>query len=152
MRYNDSRALPTGSLVTAAVAAMLLTGCSGGDTSTSSQPAAAPSAAAPTESKPADSTPREPETTSLTEIFPEGEGQTLVLDNCGSCHAVACSAIGQRTRARWDNLKEGHKQHVASLSAEELETIFAYLKENFNDTKPEPAVPAHFLEAGCTPF
>ena len=92
------------------------------------------------------------EPATLADLFPEGPGQSLVLDSCGACHAAACSAIGQRTPARWDNLKEDHRDKVANLSEQDLETTFAYLKEHFNDSKPEPRVPAHFLAAGCTPF
>ena len=88
----------------------------------------------------------------IADLFPEGDGKTLVLDNCTSCHAVACSAIGQRTSARWDNLKEDHRDKASSLGEEDLETLFAYLKANFSDSQPEPNVPPHFLEAGCTPF
>ena len=88
----------------------------------------------------------------IAELFPDGGGKDLVLNNCSSCHAVACSAIGQRTNARWDNLKEDHRDKASSLPEDDLETLFAYLKENFNDSQPEPMVPAHFLEGGCTPF
>jgi hypothetical protein len=34
----------------------------------------------------------------------------------------------------------------------DLDTVFAYLKTNFNDGKPEPKVPPALLEGGCTPF
>ena len=88
----------------------------------------------------------------VADLFPEGSGRLLVLEACGSCHAVACSAIGQRTMARWDNLKEDHRDKVPGMSEEDLETLFAYLKEHFDDSKPAPAVPAHFLAEGCTPF
>ena len=88
----------------------------------------------------------------IADLFPEGDGKTLVLDNCSSCHAVACSTIGQRTSARWDNLKENHRDEVSGLGEEDLETMFAYLKANFSDSQPEPNVPPHFLEGGCTPF
>lgn len=89
---------------------------------------------------------------SIADIFPEGLGQTLVLDTCGACHAAACSAIGQRTQARWANLKEDHRDKVSDMSDEDYTVLFAYLSENFNDTKPEPVVPPQFLEGGFTPF
>ena len=92
------------------------------------------------------------EPATIADLFPEGAGKTLVLNNCSSCHAVACSAIGQRTSARWDNLKEDHRDKASSLGEEDLETLFAYLKVNFSDSQPEPNVPPHFLERGCTPF
>jgi hypothetical protein len=41
---------------------------------------------------------------------------------------------------------------VTSLSEQDRETLFGYLKEHFNDSKPEPKVPPQFLEGGCTPF
>ena len=93
-----------------------------------------------------------PTVASLADIFPEGPGQSMVLDNCGSCHAAACSAIGQRTAARWENLKEDHRDKVAEMSGENYDALFAYLSENFSDAKPEPVVPPQFLEGGCTPF
>ena len=88
----------------------------------------------------------------LWDLFPEGESRELVLNNCSSCHAVACAVIGQRTAARWNGLKEGHSDRMPGLADGELDRMFAYLQGHFNDTQPEPSVPAAFLEAGCTPF
>ena len=92
----------------------------------------------------------QPET--VADLFPQGEGRDLVLNNCSSCHAVACAVIGQRTAARWNGLREGHSDHLPALAGAELDRIFAYLQGHFDDTQPEPSVPAAFLEAGCTPF
>jgi hypothetical protein len=83
------------------------------------------------------------------DIFPAGAGREPVLNNCGSCHNLACSAIGQRTNARWDALKESHAEKVPGA---DLNVMFDYLKANFNDSKPEPNVPPAFLKGGCTPF
>lgn len=91
-----------------------------------------------------------PET--VADLFPEGEGRELVLNNCASCHAVACAAMGQRPPARWNNIRESHREHIPSMSEEDLNTVFAYLQENFDDTQPEPEIPAAFLQRGCTPF
>ena len=124
------------------IAAFFLAGCS--DTAETEPPTP------PTETAAAQ--PATPEPQVVGDIFPEGLGRPLVLDSCSACHAVACSAIGQRTAARWDNLKEDHRDKVPSMSEEELETLFSYLKEHFGDSKPEPNVPPHFLEGGCTPF
>lgn len=90
--------------------------------------------------------------TSLTEVFPDGLGRPLVLESCGSCHAAACSAIGQRTPARWNNLKEDHRDKVSDLSDSDYDVLFTYLSSNFNNSMPEPVVPPQFLEGGCTPF
>ena len=92
----------------------------------------------------------QPET--VGDLFPEGESRELVLNNRSSCHAVACAVIGQRTAARWNGLKEGHSDRMPGLADGELDRMFAYLQGHFNDTQPEPSVPAAFLEAGCTPF
>ncbi len=90
--------------------------------------------------------------TSLSEIFPEGLGRALVIESCGGCHAVACSAIGQRTTGRWKALEADHRDRVADMGDEDYAALFAYLSENFNDSKPEPSIPPQFLAGGCTPF
>jgi hypothetical protein len=89
----------------------------------------------------------EPKT--VADVFPPGPGRDQVLNSCGSCHNVACAAIGQRNAQRWDALREGHKEHMQGT---DLAEVFAYLKAHFDDTRPAPVVPARFLEGGCTPF
>ena len=93
-----------------------------------------------------------PAPSSLADIFPEGLGRTLVIDSCGSCHAVACSAIGQRTEGRWKALEADHRDRVADMSDADYRALFEYLGANFSDAQPEPTVPPQFLEGGCTPF
>lgn len=88
----------------------------------------------------------------IADLFPDDPAKDLVMNNCAGCHAVACTTIGQRTTARWNSLREGHQDHVPSLSEEDRGAIFSYLAANFNDSLPEPVVPPQFLEAGCTPF
>lgn len=137
-----------GSLVVAIIAGgALLSGCSEVSAPGSEE---APPASAPQAGTGADATPAQPAT--VADLFPEGPGRDLVLNNCTACHAVACSVIGQRTATRWDSLREDHRDKVSSLSEQDVNTLFAYLKERFNDTRPEPTVPPAFLEGGCTPF
>jgi len=93
--------------------------------------------------------PAGPEPANVTEIFPAGQGRDVVLNNCSSCHNLACSAIGQRTAARWDSLRESHKDKITDADAA---AAFSYLKSHFNDANPEPKVPPKFLQGGCTPF
>src|SRR3954454_10870847 len=95
------------------------------------------------------SAPTGPEPANVTEIFPAGQGRDVVLNNCSSCHNLACSAIGQRTAARWDSLRESHKDKITDADAA---AAFSYLKSHFNDANPEPKVPPKFLQGGCTPF
>jgi cytochrome c5 len=110
----------------------------------SSTPAAKPGAPAAPAAAPAG-----PEPANVAEIFPAGEGRDVVMNNCSSCHNLACSAIGQRTAARWDSLRESHKDKITDADAA---AAFSYLKSHFNDANPEPKVPPKFLQGGCTPF
>ena len=96
--------------------------------------------------------PSGPVVATVADLFPEDPAKQMVLSNCTSCHAVACSVIGQRPEARWMDLEAAHREHVPSLSDAEREQIFAYLAANFNDTRPEPNVPPEMIQAGCTPF
>ena len=127
--------------ILAAVSALSLGGCGGSPE---------PSGTAPEEQ--VESIPAAAAPTSLGDIFPAGLGRPMVMDTCGACHSAACSAIGQRTLARWESLKEDHRDKVSDMSDEDYNVLFAYLSENFNDAKPEPVVPPQFLEGGCTPF
>ena len=89
----------------------------------------------------------------LSDILPAGKGLPLLLENCGSCHSTACAVKGQRPKGRWLGLKKDHKERVAGLSDEEFDTLFSYLSENFNNSKPEPKLTPEMLEmATCTPF
>lgn len=126
---------------------LLLSGCGNGG----SPPESDSAKSAPDATKAASAV-DPPAPATVADIFPEGAGRSLVLESCGNCHAVACAAIGQRTAARWDNLKLDHRDKVTSLSEKDRETLFGYLKENFSDSKPEPKVAPHLLEGGCTPF
>jgi cytochrome c5 len=126
-------------------------GCGGGGGSAATDKQAAQTTPAPDASAPAAdaggaSSAAAP--TNVADLFPPGPGREAVLNSCGSCHNVACSTIGQRTKSRWEGLQEGHADKV---SDEELKAAFEYLKANFNDEKPEPKVPPDFLQGGCTP-
>jgi hypothetical protein len=112
------------------------TGQSAAATTSSAAPAASAAAAAP-----------EPQT--VADIFPPGAQREAVMNSCGSCHNLACSAIGQRSTERWKGLEDGHKDKVTSG---DLHAMFEYLAANFNASRPEPKVPPRFLEGGCTPF
>lgn len=120
----------------------LIVGCGGGNQAphegTQTPPAATSAPASTATAAPA----------SVGDLFPPGEGRDSVLNNCSGCHSVACSTIGQRPRARWEGLQQTHSDRVPEP---ELKAAFDYLKVNFDETKPEPKVPAEFLAGGCTP-
>jgi hypothetical protein len=134
------------------VAGCLLAGCSDVDApgTTNQAPAASTQAGQPGSTpQGAASRPVADEPASVADIFPAGGQREAVLNNCASCHNVACAAIGQRSAERWDALKESHRENVPGV---DLDALFGYLKANFDATKPEPRVPPRFLEGGCTPF
>lgn len=106
-------------------------------------------AAATNSGAPAASAAAAPEPKTVADIFPAGAQREAVMNSCGNCHNLACSAIGQRSTERWKGLEEGHKEKVTSG---DLHAMFEYLAANFNASKPEPKVPPKFLEGGCTPF
>jgi len=85
-------------------------------------------------------------------VFPGGPGREIVVNSCGSCHSLLCAVRGQRTAQRWDSIKQSHRDKLSSVSGSDLDTMFAYLREHFNDTKPEPSIPPEFLKEGCTPY
>lgn len=129
--------------------ATLLAAC-GGDTADTSLEET--TSAVTREEQPEAPVPAMEEPATIADLFPEGEGRQIVLNNCASCHAVACTVIGQRSEGRWQDLEAAHREHVPSLSDEDRQLAFAYLRENFGADSPEPNVPPQFLEGGCTPF
>ena len=105
------------------------------ESQTSAAPASAPQSAAATPA----------------ELFPPGPGREWVLGTCGACHAVGCSAQGQRTQDQWATLKADHMGKLTGASKDEIDTMFAYLSSNFNNTKPEPPIPEAYA-GPCTPY
>lgn len=126
------------------VAALVAAACGQSTPAEKEAPAASPAAAPAPAAEPAAAEPA-----TISDLFPPGNGRELVLANCSTCHNVACSVIGQRTPERWASLEVAHRD---KLSGVDLPTIFSYLRSNFDASKPEPKVPARFLEGGCTPF
>ena len=88
----------------------------------------------------------------LASVFPPGQGRDKVLGTCGSCHALVCVTRGQRTTKRWENIKASHRDKLTDAGTADVDEMFAYLKANFNETRPEPRVPPELLQQGCTPF
>jgi cytochrome c5 len=132
-----------------ALGALLVAGCSksAAPPAESSQSAAPSSQAAPA---PPASAPAA--AFNMSSIFPPGPGKDMVLNTCSSCHSVTCAATGQRTKDRWDNIEKSHKDKLTSYSPKDVDVMFTYMKDNFNDSKPEPKIPAELQGQGCTPF
>jgi hypothetical protein len=155
VREEDRDMLRAFALTASILTVVLAAGCGGSSTSNSQTPAAGSATTTtppPSAEPPAASTADGAKPLTVAEIFPPGPGRDQVLNTCGSCHPVACSALGQRTADRWDTIKEGHKDKLTSASDADVTAMFDYLKANFNDAKPEPKIPTDFLAQGCTPF
>ncbi len=82
----------------------------------------------------------------LDEIFPEGEGRELVLQNCNTCHSFLRIVRGKIEIGRWQAVKLRHKDRLKALSDERFNSLFTYVSEDFNSAKPEPKLPRWFLE------
>jgi hypothetical protein len=133
-------------LIAVLACGLLTAACGGGGAGTAERPAgAAPATPAPAAPAPSAA----PEPTNAGDLFPEGPQKAAVMTTCGSCHNLACSVIGQRPPERWDSLQTSHKDHAPGA---DVAAMFAYLKANFDSSKPEPKVPPALLEGGCTPF
>ena len=104
----------------------------------------------PTETPSADAS-TAPERVDLEDFLPPGRGRDLLLMTCGGCHSVVCPLRGQRTAASWARIEQSHAiEKVPGLADEDLQVLFAYLAENFNDTKPEPEIPPQLASGGCS--
>ena len=79
-------------------------------------------------------------------IFPDGAGRELLLNNCTNCHSFVRIVLMQRTRQQWSVVKSNMRPRVAGLSDHDVDTIFDYLEDAFNETRPEPKLPKWLLE------
>ena len=96
-----------------------------------------------------------PRKVNMEAIFPPGEGRDLMLWNCIRCHTFVRIVLGHHTHSHgtepgrdthWDSHRILHGARLMHLSKEELDTLYAYLKANFNDTKPAPKLPSWLRE------
>ncbi len=83
----------------------------------------------------------------LNKIFPPGTGRDLVLENCLACHTFVRIVTGQRDAQGWAVVKREMRPDVRNLSDQEVDTLFAYLEANFNNTKSVPSLPDWLLQA-----
>ena len=91
------------------------------------------------------------EKVNLDDFAPPGPGRDLVIMNCDYCHSWVCAVRNQRTLDHWVLVENVHSERGwVILSDGDWRTLFNYLEQNFNDQKPEPALPPAFKDAGCT--
>jgi hypothetical protein len=79
-------------------------------------------------------------------IFPPGPGRDLVLNNCTSCHTFVPIVILQMTKEAWERNRRDHRDRVAGLTEEEVETLYQYVTANFNPDRPVPQLPKELLK------
>ena len=89
-------------------------------------------------------------TVDIDEIFPQGAGRNLVLNNCQNCHTWVPILILQMNEQEWDRWSRDHRQRVEGLADDQFSTLLAYLKQNFNPDTPVPELPPALLEAWTT--
>lgn len=83
-------------------------------------------------------------------IFPPGEGRDLVLWNCMNCHTFVRIVSGHASHSHgtepshdlhWDAHRVRHEGRLWRLSTEEIDLLYVYLRESFNDKRPQPKLP-----------
>ncbi|MBI5029747.1 MAG: hypothetical protein HZB51_04415 [Chloroflexi bacterium] len=124
-------------------------------TSTQTRAATATSTTAPTRTATTSASAATPATkpVNIAALLPAGAGRDLLFDSCSGCHSPLCPVIGQRAAGHWERVKLQHRSEVSSLSDASYKTLFDYLTVNFNDTKPEPAIPPEMKQTiTCAPF
>ncbi len=79
------------------------------------------------------------------ELFPQGPGRQLVLDNCMSCHSMAPIVVSQKSKAEWNQLAIVHRDKVSRLSDDDFNQLMGYLIATFNPSHPVPQLPEELL-------
>ena len=80
-------------------------------------------------------------------IFPPGEGREMMLMACTGCHNWVPVVILGLNEDEWDRNARTHRDYVSSLTDEDFETVYIYLKENFHPDTPVPELPKALLDA-----
>lgn len=91
-----------------------------------------------------------PTKVNMDEIFPQGAGRDLVLNNCQNCHTFVPIVILQMDEDAWTRSSLDHRPRVTGLSDDEFKTLYTYLKANFNPNRPVPKLPKELLESWTT--
>ncbi len=90
------------------------------------------------------------EKVNLDTFAPRGSGRDLVIMNCDYCHPWVCTLQGRRTVDVWTTVEYTHRETLrVHLSDQDWNRLFSYLKDNFNDVKPEPQLPPAYDMVQC---
>src|SRR5436190_639220 len=82
----------------------------------------------------------------MEEIFPQGAGRDLVLNNCQNCHTFVPIVVLQMDEDAWTRNGIDHRERVTSLTDEEFKTLYTYLRANFHPGRPVPKLPKALLD------
>ena len=124
------------------VATCIIAGCSSAPKESG---ATASSAAPATVSQSGDSGTSETKV-DFNQIFPAGPGRALVINNCTTCHTIVPIVILQLNEDAWKHWRTIHRSRVPALSDADFNTLYDYLRANFNPSKPVPKLPQDLLD------
>ena len=82
----------------------------------------------------------------LDEIFPQGPGRDLVLENCQNCHTFVPIVVLQMDKDAWQRNSLDHRERVTTLTDEQFKTVYEYLTTNFGPHRPVPRLPKELLK------
>ena len=60
----------------------------------------------------------------LDEIFPQGPGRDLVLENCQNCHTFVPIVVLQMDKDAWHRNSLDHRERVTTLTDEQFKTVY----------------------------
>ena len=86
----------------------------------------------------------------INDVFPEGAGRQLVLDNCQSCHVLVPILVLPLDDAAWYRSSLEHRERVEGLTDTEFEALYEYLASNFTPDKEPPKLPPALLDSWTT--
>ncbi len=85
----------------------------------------------------------------LDDIFPQGAGRDLMLENCTNCHEVSLFAILRKSPDAWMRIRANHARRFPALNDAEVESMYEYAAANFNTDRPPSKVPPALQYQAC---
>jgi len=140
MTHRECRVAPGVAKVIVLIAACVLIGCSSKSTQ---QSTAAPAATTQSQVNTSDTSDTKVD---MNAIFPPGPGRELVLNNCTTCHTIVPIVVLQLNEDAWKHWRTIHRSRVPALSDADFNTLYDYLRTNFNPSRPVPKLPQDLLD------
>src|ERR1700739_103221 len=73
------------------------------------------------------------------QTLPPGDGQEIIQQKCGGCHAMKVVASKRASRQQWSTLVDQMVTRGADIDDEDIPTVIDYLVKNFGPDVPPPA-------------